>query len=177
MYYALKSLLYPSRGLRKELSRENLLFIDPGLGGTGWAFFTKINVNGPPKPPASSGSFKPKSGGYWEKSAESIWTWYDTLVKTVRPKHIIIETPEAWLTSKKGLASVQRGDIFKTTYLIGGMGCLSKRTPLLVLPREWKGQLPKTVVKQRIKKKFKLTITNEHEMDAIGMGLAAQGGL
>jgi hypothetical protein len=47
---------------------------------------------------------------------------------------------------------------------------------VLVTPNEWKGNLPKEVVAARCEAQFGFTVGN-HEQDAIGMGLSAQGAL
>ena len=39
-----KRLMFPERGERVKAIVERVLFIDPGLGGTGWAFCTPSGV-------------------------------------------------------------------------------------------------------------------------------------
>lgn len=70
----------------------------------------------------------------------------------------------------------------KLVFLVGGLGHVARRVsgvlPVFITPEEWKGQLPKKVVLARLAKAFgKDRKFRDHEADAVGMGLAAQGGL
>lgn len=194
-----KAMLYPKRerkakqpldykGKRiKYRIEQAVLFIDPGITGTGWAFFPEIKCSKKKKPTSicllfQSGCFTPSKSSGWQKSSSEIWSWFGGLLSIQQPKLVVIESPEAWLSSDKGLASLRHGDILKLMYLIGGMAHVLKQhnmpLPLLVLAREWKGQLPKKVMQQRLQGLIdNLKGLDEHEMDAIGMGIAAQRGL
>lgn len=185
---SIQALMFPKRGKRKNEKLENVMFIDPGLDGTGWAFFEWLVINGKRNAlsPHSSGSFKPKSSVHWQTKAEEVWSWFEGHCATYQIKVLVIESPEAWLGDAIGLASIQRGDIFKLMYLIGGLADVARRrgirVPVMISPREWKGQLPKDVTKKRVKrafdnKKWCPQTSTTHEFDAVGMGLAAQGGM
>ncbi len=187
-YNQYQTLMFPKRGKRKNEKLENIMFIDPGLGGTGWAFYSILPTNGKRNPqcPHSSGSFKPKGSADWQTKAEAIWSWFEGHLATFQINALVMEAPEAWLTDSTGLASVQRGDVFKLMYLIGGLADIARRrgirVPIILAPREWKGQLPKAVTEKRVRKAFSQSewapqTKTSHEMDAVGMGLAAQGAL
>ena len=97
---------------------------------------------------------------------------------------MVFEFPELFSGNAKSQASAGRGDLFKLTYLLGGLADRAReytgRLPILMTPQEWKGQLPKDIVIKRIEKAFGpeyASQINDHEGDAIGMGLAAQGRL
>jgi Holliday junction resolvasome RuvABC endonuclease subunit len=149
-----------------------MLYVDPGLGGTGWAVF-----HGPI--PTEYGVIRGKAK-HWTASAHDIADEFATLLRTRKIKEVTIEFPSLW-TSGKSMASGVRGDLFKLTYLIGCLGTktveITKATPVFISPLGWKGQLPKEIVVKRIERQLPgLTgkIPN-HAADAIGMGLSAQG--
>lgn len=176
---AKKSLMFPIRTARKNIRLDKLIFVDPGLTGTGWSYFGKLWTKGKPaSSPQDSGVFLPKKSSRWEAKVESVCGYFDGLCSSLQPKLIILEFPQLW-ASGKSMVATQKGDLFKLTYLIGGLGEVSRRhnvnLPVLVYPLEWKGQLPKDVVIRRIKKRFPHIKPKNHEADAIGMGLAAQG--
>lgn len=162
--------------MRFANQRSDVLFIDPGLMGTGWAFYAKVDPVHP-KPPSCYGVIKTSKNPF-EVAAHDIWKQVRTLICQQQCQLIVIEFPGLW-RSGVSQASAQTGDLFKLTYLIGGIGQVSCETccyPLLVSPAEWKGQLPKDIVVRRIVKHFpSLAHIKNHEADAVGMGLAAQG--
>jgi hypothetical protein len=167
----------------------NVLFVDPGLGGTGWANFpyitTKSSATTVVKPngtgvihiPAS----KYKEG--WIQHAELISASFFGVLTAYAPRLVIIEQPALWAGSAVSHASAtagkdgEPGDLFKLAYLVGMFGGMVKQTvgtsPILIMPHEWKGQLPKEVVLARLQV-FGIQ-AKDHEGDAIGMGIAAQG--
>jgi len=69
----------------------------------------------------------------------------------------------------------QTGDLQKLVFLVGVMaGFFSDNHFTPVTPKEWKGQLPKSVVVRRLIKRFGtgVTATWERDMwDAVGIGL------
>lgn len=161
-----------------------MLFVDPGLGGTGYAFFSKICTSGKPlcHSPSASGVYTPKKNLSWENKANHVWDWFGGICASHSPGTVIIEFPELWAGSHISQASAERGDLFKLAYLIGGLGYVARAhgasTPLLIHPQVWKGQLSKSNVIKRIGRTWPtLGKVSDHEADAIGMGLSAQGGL
>jgi hypothetical protein len=160
---------------------DRILFVDPGLEGTGWAFFKYIDTKAKQAMrPADFAQYisKVKSPRF-ESKAEDICDWFSGVCACLKPKTVVFEMPELWSKSVKSQASAASGNLFKLVYLVGGLGhvvhmsCIS--LPVLVNPSVWKGQLPKDVMQRRIQRAFDLSKLGEHEADAIGMGLAAQG--
>ena len=166
--------------LKEHGSWTKVLIVDPGVSGTGWAYWLDISRDGnrSANMPFLSDSKIPKKTGF--DAVEILWAWFDGVVDVLRPKIVVIEFPELWSSSGVSLSSAAKGDLFKLTYLIGGFGrIVSKRTnraPVLVTPTEWKGQLPKKAVDARIKRSLGKKYKN-HESDAVGMGLCLQGEL
>lgn len=96
---------------------------------------------------------------------------------------VYVEWP-TFFDSGVGHAVARRGDLGKLTfgagYICGALGeCFGCQT-VPVTVNEWKGQLPKAVVTERIKhllgknKCQRLGITS-HAWDAVGIGLYAKG--
>lgn len=92
-----------------------------------------------------------------------------------------VEEP-AFFDTSSGHMVARRGDFCKLAMIAGWeIGALTQLgiTPRLVGIQNWKGQLPKAVVRDRIqqilgKSGSDLEIS-EHEWDAVGIGLAARG--
>lgn len=161
-----------------SLVLDNLMFIDPGLMGTGYAYFDRIvRTASTPRPPISYGVYTPK-GCSWESRAGAVCDWLRGMMKGARVKYTILEMSQMWEGSPVSFSSALKGDLFKLTYLIGGMGevvrTTTDREPVLVTARVWKGQLSKDAVKRRLQDAFTHRY-HEHEADAVAMGLSAQG--
>lgn len=90
------------------------------------------------------------------------------------PEKVTIESVD-YRDGLKNITAAKRGDLVKLSILIGVyVGCcLEKKIPYkLILAREWKGQLTKAATKARVKRITGLELTNEHIIDALGMGLS-----
>ena len=174
------------------------LAIDPGLSGvgsTGWALFQGprlkdcglVSSQGYGKPPDS-----------WEERCVRITRNMYTLMKdlsyrvpiqktTTYPPTIdlaVIELPEVWGSNQKSYTSATRGDLGKLYVLCGMLYSVCSdiqtvESVQFITANEWKGQLPKKVVEQRIQRfipnKLKQRKLTEHEVDAIGLGLYVLG--
>lgn len=163
-------------------SRVNVLYVDPGIGGTGYAFYPFIG-------PVKMAAYRPSVWGVlhgdkrasWKVQVSQICADFSNRLIAHNPRFVVLEFPTLW-TSGKSQASASQGDLFKLTYLIGGLAEAWRisdpeiwgRQPELINPHNWKGQLPKAVVIGRIKKHLQI-VPPDHAADAIGMGLAAQG--
>ena len=175
---------------------DNVMCIDPGLGGTGWAFFPKFHSTEATQklqmsnyipgavPPTKWGVIRGDRKTSWQAQVEDIHVQYTSIVyqcvqSVCGIPHIIIEFPSFWTGSGKSYAAVtgEESSLGKLYYLIGALSTAGpKAIPRLVSPEEWKGQLPKDVVIKRIKRYFPAgTVIKDHEADAIGMGLSLQG--
>lgn len=188
----IKSAMYPVRGPRRKVEFQQVLFIDPGIEGTGWVMTDRIltnlgNVNrhGSSSPPfalVASGVHVPvRMGRQWHGRVQDVCGWFYGLLSAYSPKVVVIELPEFWMGDPKGMTSASTQSLTKLVYLVGGLGEICRthqcgcRTPVLVAPREWKGQLPKAVVIRRIKQRMPGVKVREHMADALGMALSACG--
>lgn len=93
---------------------------------------------------------------------------------------VYCEFPSIILGSAREAAAAQ--DVLMIAYMCGGLArlCRHPKQFVPVLVREWKGMLPKRICHQRIKKILPGWILpgcggDEHELDAIGIGLFIQG--
>lgn len=161
-----------------------VLTVDPGIMGTGWCLYPTITSQRPYSMPSCWGVLKSFEKN-WQDKASDIWNQFDKLLGDRNVYQVVIEMPEIW-TSGKSHASAVSGDLFKLQYLIGGFALLAvvngnlqgqKAKPCMISPRDWKGQLPKEVVISRIKRLCPniCDAIENHEADAVGMGLALQG--
>ncbi len=95
-------------------------------------------------------------------------------IKVWSVRRLILEIPEYWAVA--GFHARETGAIFKLTFVCGALCTLVNDLEELkvVTPREWKGQLPKNVVANRLRDSYlpdvDLTKINENVMDAIGIG-------
>lgn len=83
-----------------------------------------------------------------------------------QPDHIVLETPDHWAVG--GFEARESGSIQKLTFLCGMLYTFGNVT--LTLPRGWKKQLPKNVVRNRMKPVYPDIIDdklNHNIMDAI----------
>ena len=160
-------------------SWQDVLTIDPGIRHLGWAYWKELRR--PAKKavaPTESGVQRNEKGIPQEACVANLTAWLASFAHINEVKHVVLEYPQLYSASAKSLGSSERGDLFILTYLIGGLAeqvrlkCVNG--PILVYPREWKGQMGKDVVDRRIKRALKKEY-RDHESDAVGIGLAIQG--
>jgi hypothetical protein len=163
----------------KDLIGKNVLFIDPGITGTGLAFFQPLVAHKPTKTYSRAGK---GYGGDWQHQSHMLAGWLEECLwnsKNVRAPSVVIEFPRTFGSAKSYAATVD-GSLSKLVYLIGLYSAVvwkvTWRQSILLDPCEWKGQLPKKVVDGRIESAGWGTYHN-HVSDAVGMGLAAIGRL
>lgn len=163
-----------------SLMKRNVLSVDPGLQGTGAAFF--------------------KKGFLWDATTLEVpsryrmWDWpvrADYLVNllldwsgvrnTILPDlvTVVVEYPGFQGGAARQMGW-QTGDLQKLTYLVGLMSGRFYRCDFWPVPVPmWKGQLPKSVTEERIKKRLTkeeaLNPISNHAWDAVGIGLWAMG--
>lgn len=178
------------------------MFVDPGLGGTGAAVFKDIQEGVIQPPIWHDRIVVPKEVGEWVSRSVHVAMWIQNVVKTMRGKglakwnSLVVEFPEVWSGSLTSNTAVRgtKGDsapLLKLASLSGMiafsflMGMRTVSSPQVhvryIRPAEWKGQLPKKCVIDRIRRAYcPMEETGagmrDHEADAVGMGLAFQKG-
>lgn len=144
------------------------LTIDPGISGTGFAVFHNKILK-------RYGSVYPdRNLDNWERRTSSILLkLMEEIHMAEAPQHVYIEWPSQF-TGKRGLAAANSNDILKLTCLIGRLAQyyigIGTPTVMLVPVNRWKGNLPKEVVVERIKKFFSIRGVASHAADAVGIG-------
>lgn len=144
------------------MAGKKVMSIDPSINFMGVAVFEG-------KKPILWRLLKPKSiyKDADEKCVDLYNQIYD-LRDEYEPDIIVLENPDHWAVG--GFEARESGSIQKLTFLCGMLYTLGKVQ--LVLPREWKGQLPKNVVRNRLKPFYPEIITDEldHNIcDALGL--------
>ncbi len=157
---------------------EQVVTVDPGRGGTGWAAWKCVEY-GRPRTPHDFGVIDVRDMS--ERNAlEIVWSQLDSIIAAEHCTTLVIESTALWGGSARSQAAAATGELFITARLIGGIERIAQQRGVyyVVLPRaqDWKGQLPKRVVKARVLKKLGVKCRN-HEADAVGIGLAAMGQL
>lgn len=159
---------------------RSLLSVDPGLTGTGWAFWYSLRHEAP----AKVGVFKTGKGEWWERAqqiADQIVALCDSRTKVVAEfteYHAAVTSSMGWKT----------GDLQRLTFLCGAIaGRVYPREFFPITTSGWKGQLPKDIAAQRVQaiigKKTCRQLglpdikrrSDTHAWDAVGIGLWAQG--
>jgi len=174
-----------------------LLAIDPGLNGTGWAFWGPRTLSKKYVPPPTTVGVMRKRHDTFVATAN--WLADELLFDVVRgnrkdvcsvhlsracgcspapPLVVTCEFPEYQTGASRSMGWM-RGDLQKLTYLVGVLGRMTYAAGAVFEPvpvSQWKGQLPKDVVTDRIINKLgnaaceRLGIKT-HAWDATGIGL------
>lgn len=154
-----------------------LFTIDPGVSGTGWVAWEDGD-------PVAAGVVETLPGRPWEDRTafvvRQLATAYTALQERTGVKHpvVVCEMMEFYQTGG-GSAPWVTGDL-QRILVLSGWFCGRVRVPssqaVFVRPSEWKGQLPKRVVVQRVTKLLgekvcKKLRLKSHMWDAAGIGL------
>jgi len=170
-------------GKNRNLPNGPVAFVDPGLMGTGFAFWDNLLLSSicpSPSPPTMHGRWMPKRGVQWQAKFDDCIRCVEEWLGMTAPSIIVcIEAPELWTGSAKSIASAASGKLLKLAYLVGGMVHVCHQMEIECVhlsPGDWKGQLPKEAMQKRVTRMLGCTF-KEHEYDAVGMGLSAMGWL
>lgn len=150
---------------------KNLLAIDPGLSGTGWAFFEGKTLK-------DHGVLTFRDNVEWDERARMYAASIRSLMIHFKGGRAYCEYP-AFFESAAGTMVAKTGDLLKLTFLVGLMAGMVYPNPFILVPvHQWKGQLPKEVVNERIKKilgEKTCERIKSHAWDAVGIGLHVNG--
>ena len=163
-----------------QLTRGHGVTIDPGVNKTGVAVWRK-----PGDLLFHATTHKPGGANRATRIINAGSAIADLLVDTPF-QWVAIESIEFWSGSAASHASMVRGDALSVCLVIGYLlSALEQmevdKGPLRVVlcpVRTWKGQLPDKALGERIYRHFGQAVgSNEHERDAIGLGLFLAGAL
>lgn len=145
--------------------------IDPGLTGTGYAIWETDWAL------VENGVYTPKVAKPLPQKRIDIC---ESLIYTCSKhnvKHAYIEYPQMF-GGNKGSMVAAKGDLVKLAALVGYIsGCLAINNIKVwdVTVIEWKGQMTKEAVINRIKRLIPYVKAKSHDYDAIGIGLYIKG--
>ena len=143
--------------------------IDPGLTGTGICIWMKRNPR-----PVKTYSLKCKDQYHYMLHIKRILLDHQV-------KWAIIEEAVYFSGNVKGQVATTSGKIFKLSRFIGALEMLCDVINIshaLVTPMKWKGQLDKKNTERKIRELIPgilIKIGNDHEFDAVGIGLFILG--
>ena len=154
--------------MRKDNNNNNsIIAVDAGLGCTGLAFFGEGNL-------LKTKYFRPKN---FLDARNKFFALVGEEIGFNIPE-IIIEGVQSY-SSAISISAIKKGGLFQLAYVVGIYYALSVNWTdhiQIVNAPKWKGQLTKEATQARIIRKLGYTPKcNEHEFDAIGLGLWAQG--
>ena len=167
------------------LDIDNVMFVDPGFDGTGWAYWQRLSDK-ELLPPTHCGVVRPKAKeqaddmNLAERSFLICERFAGEALALCAPFTVYLELPEVYGASAKSHASAVKGDLIKLTFLTGALALSIVEDEVcdikLLKPSEWKGQLNKEAVQMRIKRALgNLENFPNHTADAVGMGLSVIG--
>ncbi len=154
-------------------------FIDAGITGTGFATWVEMPELRPTRPDdygcikgiVKSQPWRDRAYYVTNALADNVFDEYGT-------RAVVIEWPKPWVGSAKSRAATDSGNLLKMAFLIGQIEFVCRESGwacVLVEPDEWKGNMSKTAVVSRIKRRLGGWSPESHDADAIGMGLVAMG--
>lgn len=156
--------------------------VDPGLGGTGFAVWSRKSARDV-VPPILSGCVDHIKSDSWEKVATDIAWRLSTIIKPHAVFEMVIELPQL-MNSGVGQIAARSGDLVKLTITTGcimGIHSIHNSGRIEgVTPTQWKGNLDKEETDYRVRRAlpgWKSKSNTTHEADAVGLGLWAKGAL
>ena len=162
---------------------RHVLTIDAGVRNLGYAFWPLIKrgKNAKTRAPKHSGVVHPPKKGTWEDGVHAgTCEWLVTFVQIHAVEYVVIEFVELWGDSARSMQAAKKGDLFRLAYLVGALGeatyALCDRRAVIATPTLWKGDMPKPVMKRRVRRALHRRY-KEHEYDAVAMGLRIMGKL
>ena len=110
----------------------------------------------------------------------NLWDWIHDEGPKESLEKVYCEMPSFFVTNR-GMVAAESGSLIKLTYFVGLLAGMFQEKNVLfevVQIQQWKGQLPKEVVKKRILKVLGSSACSEFRLDvwdAVGMGLWKKG--
>jgi len=164
------------RNLRRSLKHYRMT-IDAGITGTGIALWEEARWN-LLSPPIYTECFKPRAAVDEHIRLMFIVNSLQAVVQSLgTPRRVYIERPD-YFQSYKGQVSAASGSLVILCLTAGAIAGLFLDNLSWVTVNDWKGQLPKHIVQDRIKQKLglrDLSYPTDHEWDAVGIGLYEKG--
>lgn len=157
--------------MKAPIKKDRLMSVDPSINNVGIAIWQLPNALMMHK------LLHPKPGSREDEYSKSLSIFHQVKewITTYAVNRIILEVPEHWAVG--GFEARESGGMAKLTVVTGMIYTLYDVMDELkiVRPRDWKGQLPKDVMMNRLKDGYKeigvdLEKLNNNVVDAIGIG-------
>lgn len=158
-----------------------VLCVDPSVRSLGWASFVETPCGSGMKL-TGSGSIQARKASLDRRGEEAFVPWLgavDWMTEAVEEVFLaegadicVIEWPEVQASSA-GKAALNTGGAFVLMSIAVSIRCMLawNGVEVLAVPvRRWKGQTPKRVTVQRIKKHWGFVAQDSDEADAVGIG-------
>lgn len=150
-----------------------LVAIDPGIRGTGVAFFAPQDPN-----PVHTFLLQPDATQEWAERMAYICENLENLLHKYKPTQAIIEQP-TFLRTSVGIAAAASGSLVKLAMIAGAIFHVCKDYNCdtdTVLPIRWKGKRKKADTEKTIRLILPdLRAKNHNVIDAVGLGLYHKG--
>lgn len=162
----------PKRFPGQSGESKNELYVDPGLDGTGYAFYLytgRLKL---------WGVFRTGDGEIPERIKRGIDAFHKILAM-VRPDIVYFEDNRMWSGSAISVAAAGRGDLSKLSMLtgafIGEAFAFGTQVAPLLSPQSWKGSMPDDVVAIRLSRIIPDIKFKQHEREAVAMYWGRKG--
>lgn len=162
---------------------KRVLCIDPGIRHLGYAFWKEIRRGTKTRTvaPTDTGLITTPKGMQWEDAVyERMAAWLVEYITVHRVRYVVIEGVVFWADSTRSQVAAKKGDLFRLMFLVGALGqvvyALCEKKAVIVEPDMWKGDMPKPVMKARVRRALHRKY-REHEYDGVAMGLRIMGKL
>lgn len=156
----------------KECEHGVLMSIDPGTRHLGVAVFRLYDVHREGR----CIEYFPLDVGKkhkWEVRTADALAQVMSVCSRVKPKLVIIEQPQLFLSSSRGRAASNSGAVMKLTAVVfalyGALVGAGMKCELVPVSR-WKGNVPKRITEKRVLLHWGCRSGNDNVIDAVGLG-------
>lgn len=158
--------------IKKKKIQNQVLVIDPGLAGSGFALFDADDFFNPREvvTPVKT----------WVKTLKTDEAYFEHLIKEVVSNTCLVKVyceGQALMGGKKGSVTASSGALVKLSNFAGALRGMFWHAGIefeYVPVAKWKGQLDKAVVIHRILKVWPECSCTTHDFDAVGIGFYLQ---
>ncbi len=125
-------------------------------------------------------SHLPDTRDKWIHRAQIVNCRIRILIERFMPTHVYCEFP-AFFQSSGGQKTAKSGALVKLVFTVGATAETCRTLGIQFIPvpvNQWKGQLPKEVVEERVMKRLKgvpFAPFDDHCIDSVGIGLYVKG--
>jgi len=149
---------------------RRMMTFDPGMNSTGWAYWEEVVEA---KVPYQYGLIPIRSSVRLEWRSKELWTKLVNLIGSIRPSFVVIEWPQMFAFSGKGMTCAARGDLgvlYLAASMIVAASWESEVEEIeLINPFVWKGNLSKRMVEKRVMARVGIRYP-DHVLDAVALG-------